>query len=323
VRRPRPAATLLAAAALALLVLGTGGCSMKRFVAGQVGNALSDGGDVFTRDDDPELVRDALPFALKTIESLLDIVPKHQGLLLTACQGFSQYSLAFVESEADEVALTDRRTAEAMRGRALKLYQRAFEYGLRGLEVRHRGIRERLIADPEAAVAGLGKRDLPMLFWTAAAWGSAISIGRDRPELTADLGVVTAMVRRSLAIDETYEDGAIHEAMIVLESLPEFMGGSPQRARAHFERAVELSHGTTPTPYVLLAGSVSVAQQDRAEFDRLLNAALAIDADARPKNRLESVLMRRRAEMLLDRADELFLEPLPEGSDTPSKEDTR
>jgi len=317
--RSRLRAPLALAASLAVL-LAAGGCSMKRYVAGQVGNALAEGGDVFTRDEDPELVRDAMPFALKTIESLLEIVPRHEGLLLAACQGFSQYGIAFVESEADVVALTDRRAAGAMRERALKLYLRALDYGLRGIEVRHRGIRERLMLDPEAAVAELGARDLPMLFWTAAAWGSAISLGRDRPALTADLGVVTAMVRRSLAIDEDYEDGAIHEAMIVLESLPEFMGGSPVRAREHFERAIALSDGTKPTPYVLLAGTVSVAQQDRTEFERLLHQALAIDPDARPHARLESILMRRRATMLLDRADELFLEPLPDEADTPGED---
>jgi predicted anti-sigma-YlaC factor YlaD len=307
--------------ALALLVLATG-CSMKRFVAGQVGSSIASGGDVFTRDDDPELVRDAIPFGLKTMESLLEIVPRHEKLLLAACQGFAQYGFAFVESEADEVAATDHARAEAMRARALGLYLRGLAYGLRGLEVRHKGIADRLRANPDAAVATLGRRDLPMLYWTAAAWGSAISVGRDRPEITADLAAVQAMMRRTLALDEDYEDGAVHEAMIVLEALPEFMGGSPERARTHFRRAVELSQGRKATPYVLLAGSVSVAKQDRAEFERLLRDAVAVDPDARPRSRLETIVMQRRAAMLLERADDLFLEPVPADADTVSPEES-
>ena len=303
-------AVLLVALAAGLAAVSTG-CSIKRMVAGSIGNALAGGGTTFTSDDDPELVRDAIPFGLKTMEALLEIVPKHRGLLLAACQGFAQYAFAFVESDADALADTDRRASEAARARALRLYLRARDYGLRGLELRHRGIGARLQREPEAAAATLDPRDLPLLFWTAGAWGSAISAGRDRPELVADLAAVTAMMRRALELDETYEAGAIHEAMIVVEALPEVMGGSPERAREHFQRAVAHSEGRKATPYVMLASSVSVAQQDRAEFERLLNDALAIDPDARPESRLETLVGQRRARSLLEREDELFLEAEP------------
>ena len=39
-----------------------------------IGDALS-GGGVYTSDEDPELIREALPFGLKTYESLLDVSP--------------------------------------------------------------------------------------------------------------------------------------------------------------------------------------------------------------------------------------------------------
>ena len=71
--------------------------------------------------------------------------------------------------------------------------------------------------------------------------------------------------------------------MIVMESLPPAMGGSPQRAHQHFQRAVELSGGLTRCPYVTLAQSVSVAAQNRAEFRDLLDKAIAIDPDRDPQ----------------------------------------
>jgi predicted anti-sigma-YlaC factor YlaD len=318
---PPPAKMPGARAALALLLAvslaaGSGGCSIRKMVAGKIGDGIAQGGSVYTTDDDPQLVREAIPFGLKTIESLLEIVPKHQGLLLAACQGFAQYAYAFVEADAEALADTDRQAAEAARARALKLYLRARDYGLRGLEARHRGITERLRRDPEAAVAKLGRKDLPLLFWTAGAWGQAIAAGLDHPALVADLGAVNAMMRRSLAIDEGYMDGAIHEAMIVVESVPEFMGGSPERAREHFRRAIALSDSENATPYVMLASSVSVAQQDRGEFERLLHRALAIDPDARPESRLETLIGQQRARRLLAREDELFLEAEPTEGDT-------
>ena len=77
------------------------GCSLKTMAVKTVANTLSDSGDVFSRDDDPELVRDAVPFALKLDESILESVPKHEPLLVSTCAGFTQYSYAFVETDAD------------------------------------------------------------------------------------------------------------------------------------------------------------------------------------------------------------------------------
>jgi TRAP transporter T-component len=75
------------AAVCSALLLSTG-CSIKRVAINKLGNALASGGSTFTSDDDPELVEAAIPFGLKTYESLLAESPKHAGLLLAAAQGF-------------------------------------------------------------------------------------------------------------------------------------------------------------------------------------------------------------------------------------------
>ena len=43
-------------------------CSLKTMAVKTVANTLAEPGDVFTRDNDPELVRDALPFGLLRLE---------------------------------------------------------------------------------------------------------------------------------------------------------------------------------------------------------------------------------------------------------------
>ena len=252
------------------------------------------------------------------MESLLAMVPDHEGLLLTCCRGFTQYAFAFVEMDADAAERTDRERASRLRERALNLYRRARGYGLRALERRHHGIAAQLESQPERAVARLGLKELPVVYWTAAAWGSAISIGKDRPELVADIASVKALMGRAIALNEGYESGVIHEAMIVLEALPAMMGGSNQRAREHFERAVELAHGDRVAPYVMLAQSVSVQTQNRAEFERLLKRALEIDPNRNLQTRLETLTLQQRARALLEREDELFLD-----SDTTHVEESR
>jgi len=316
VRPPRsvPGMTARARRALAgLLVLlalplALSSCSIRRWAVKGVADTLSGGVDVYGTDEDPELVGDALPFGLKTMESLLSVVPDHQGLLLSLCRGFASYSNAYVQAEGDLLVNTDYARAARLHQRALRLYLRARDYGLRGLELRYRGVGDQLRLDPARAAARIQRRDLPMLYWTAAAWGSAISLGKDRPELLADLPAIRALMERGLALDESYEGGAIHEAMILLDALPEAMGGSEASARRHFARAVELTHDTKASPYVTLAQSVSVLRQDRAEFEALLGRAIEFDPGADPARRLAATVTQRKARALLERGDEFFLD---------------
>lgn len=292
---------------LMLLLVVVSGCSVNKMAANKLGDALAESGDVYSSDEDPQLVREALPFALKTMETLLETVPEHAGLLEATCSGFVQYAYAFVETDAEKIESEDWAAAQAMRERALKMYLRAKRYCLRGLELKHEGISARLPVEPESAAAEIGADEIGLLYWTGAAWGAAVSIGIDRPEIVADVDAVRALLRRGLEVDESYGDGAIHQVMISIEALPEAMGGSQTKAREHFDRAVELSNGLQAGPYVTLAGSVSVANQDYPEFRGLLDEALAIDPDAAPSYRLVNLITQERASILLERAEELFL----------------
>jgi predicted anti-sigma-YlaC factor YlaD len=316
-RAPR---LVLALVLLLLLPLALSSCSVKRWAVRSVANTLTGGVDVYGTDEDPELVRDALPFGLKTMESLLAVAPDHEGLLLTLCKGFTQYSYAFVQAEGDLLVNSDYPQATRLHDRALKLYLRARCYGLRGLEKHCRGISTELQLDPVKAAARIQKRDLPMLYWTAASWGSAISLGKDHPELLADLPAIRALMERGLALDEDYEGGAIHEALILLDALPEAMGGSEARARGHFARAVALSKDTKASPYVTLATTVSVLKQDRREFETLLNRALEFDPDRDPAQRLVTIVLQRKARALLDHEDEFFVDESAPSDTTQTQE---
>lgn len=295
---------------LALLAGVAGaGCSVRRMAVNALGDALAGGTAGWAADEDVELIRDATPFALKTIETLLAESPRHRGLLLAAASGFTQYAYAFVHSEADYIEDDQLARATAMRRRAVRLYLRAKTYGLRGLEVAHPGLGERLLANPAAAVALTRREDAPLLYWTAAAWGAAISLAKDDAELAADLPAVEALARRALALDESQGEGAVHDFFIAFEGgRPAAAGGSAERARHHFEQAVALSRGLRAAPYVTLAESVCVAQQNRAEFEALLQRALAVDLDAAPALRLANQVAQRRARWLLARSAELFLD---------------
>lgn len=297
-------------AAMVAFCLTLTACSLQKVAVGRMGDALAQSGTTFASDDDPELVRDALPFALKLMESLLAEDPRHEGLLLATARGFTQYAYAFVQQDADRAEEVDYALAQAHRARAKKLYLRARDYALRALEVPHPGLRARLQADPQVATAQVGKEDVPALYWAAAAWGSAIALGKDDPDLIADVPIVEALIDRALALDESWGEGSIHSFLITYELARAGAGAERfDRARVHFERAVALSRGGLASPFVSYAENVAVAQQDLELFRATLESALAIDPDARPELRLENLVMQDRARWLLDRVDSLFLIP--------------
>ncbi len=284
------------------------GCSLRSIAVNSLGNALARGGSNFASDDDPDLVGEAIPFGLKTMEGLLLEAPRHKGLLLAAASGFTQYAYGWVQLEADLGEAQDLAKATAMRDRARRLYLRALEYGLRGLEVDFPGLRERLRRDPEAALARMKKEHVPLLYWTAAAWGAAIALKVDDSELSADQKLAEALARRALALDETWDAGTIHDFFIAYEAGRASVGGSMERAREHFDRAIRIANGRRAFPYVTFAESASVGRQNRQEFKALLEQALALDASRPSDYRLANVLAQKRARWLLSRTDDLFVE---------------
>ena len=293
-----------------VLSLFASGCSVRKFAIRKLGDALAQSGTTFSSDEDPELIKDALPFSLKLIESLLAESPRHRGLLFAASSGFTQYTYAFVRQEADEMEPKDVTVALEMKVRARRLFLRARNYGLRALEINHRGFGAALNANAKQALKAAKPEDVPLLYWTAASWGLAMTLSKNDMELIADQPTVEALIDRALELNEAFEQGAIHSFLISYEMARQGGEGDPAaRARHHFDRAMALSGGFQAGPLVALAESVSVAKQNRREFQSLLERALAVDVNARPEFRLVNLMMQRRARWLLSRIDELILDP--------------
>jgi predicted anti-sigma-YlaC factor YlaD len=303
-RSRRPGAP--AAVALALVLLP--GCSIRSLAVNKVGDALAGTGTSVASDDDPELVGAAVPFGLKTMESLLEQSPRHRGLLLASASGFVQYAYGFVQLPADLVEAQDLARATELRERARRLYLRGRDYGLRGLELELPGLRAALARDPKAALAGAGKRQVPLLYWTAMGWAGAMALKVNDSELSADQPLVEALARRALELDPCWGLGSIHEFFVSWEAGRSSIGGSLERAREHFEEDLRCAQGRRAFPYVALAESVSVAKQDKAQFRELMEKALAQDVSRPDDQRLANLLAQKRARWQLGRLDELFIE---------------
>ncbi len=292
---------LVCVAAVAVLT----GCSIKRMAVDIVADAITGGGTSFQSDEDPELVREALPFGLKTYESMLEVSPQHRGLLLASARGFAAYAY-LLQNEADQLEDTDLPRARKMHVRARKLYLRGRDYALRGLEANHPGFKVRLFTDRAAALGDTTRKDVSFLYWAGAAWAGALGAAKDDLELLAELPVAGALVRRVLELDGTFDDGAAHEFLVAYEgSRP---GGSAKQARRHYQLAVSQSKGGRASVHLALAEAVSQPQQNLVEFKSMLAAALAVEPEKFPQFRLVNSVAQTRARWLRARIPALFVE---------------
>jgi tetratricopeptide (TPR) repeat protein len=297
-------------ALLALLALSPilNGCFIKSIAVNSVADGLAGEGDTFSSDNDPQLVGDAIPFSLKFMESILAATPNHTALLETLCQSFTEYGYAYIQTEADYVADADYNKARELRIRAKKLYQRALEYGLRGLDTRHDHFSQKIMTDPKAAIKDTNKDDLDLLYWTGVSWMAEISIGKDDPELVSDIPQAEAMIYRVETLDPDYNNGSLQAFLITYEAgKPTLMGGSIKKAKEHYEKAVSLSKGLSASAYLNYAEAIDLKEQNREHFEEMLNKVLDIDVDKDKKTRLVNLIMQKRAKWLLSRLDTLFV----------------
>ncbi len=305
----------------ALLLVLVAGCSINQIAVNALANALAGGegdeGSVFTADDDPELVGDALPFALKLYETILEQTPEHEELLLATGSGFVSYANAFVATPASMLPFEEWDRREAMQARAKRLYLRGRGYLVRGLEARYAGFREALFdADRQAVFAYLGRMrrdDVPFLYWIGASWVAAFALDPFDLDLAFTVTRAEPLMLRALDLHEEFNDGAIHDFLVqYYAGLPDSMGGDKAKAEYHHARALEIAAGRLAGPYVSYAEAVVIPRQDVDLFVDLMNRALAVDPDDHPAARLINILTQRKARWYLQNIEDFFLLDWPE-----------
>jgi predicted anti-sigma-YlaC factor YlaD len=296
-------------------------CSINQIAVNALADTLAggDGGgaSVFTTDDDPELVGDALPFALKLYETILAESPDHEGLLLATGSGFVSYANAFVATPASMLPYEEWERQETMQARAKKLYLRGRGYLVHGLDVRYPGFGEALFANDASAVKPyleqMDESDVPFLYWIGAGWVAAFALDAFDLDLAFSVSRAEALMVRALELDGEYSDGAIHDFLVqYYASLPESMGGDKEKAEYHHRLALEIADGRLAGPYISYAEAVLIPRQDAGSFVELMEKALAVDPDAYPPARLVNTLAQRKARWYLENIEDHFLLDLPE-----------
>jgi len=282
-------------------------CSINKMAINMVSNALTGQGstDVFTGDSDPQLVGDALPFAIKLYETLLAQNPNHQGLLFTTGSLFVMYANAYIQGPAEMLPSYEYEQREAALHRAKLFYLRGYEILMRALDLKYPGFKSASTDDGtmKSLLAKCKKEDAGLLYWAVAGGLSAYSIDILDFHLSAHLPEWSAMIQRAYELDPDYDVAALDEFFIIFyASLPEGIGGDKERAQYHFNLAVEKTNGNAAGAFVSYAQLICIPAEDYDTFVECLEKALAIDLDLNPSSRLVNIISQRKAKWLLENA---------------------
>lgn len=298
--------------ALGLLAASSVGCDLTRFTANSTANMFGRAASGLERHFDYELAGDALPGNILQLEGVFRIVPDNEELGVTLIRAYTSYGFGWVE---DDMQIAQDRgdldEEERLMGRARLLYERGRNVGIHLMRLRDPGIDDALTGGHEGFVEYIhahydGPEDVPLLFWTGYAWGSAINAGRDDPEMVLSLPFARTLVERAVELDESYFNySGLTFLGVVNASLPPALGGNPDRAREYFERALEMTDRKFFTVHVSYARTYAVQVQDRNLFIRLLREVVD-GGDPEPSARLANQIARRRAIRWLERTDMLF-----------------
>ena len=270
------------------------GCSLKKLAVRQVADLMKGGFPAYMKETDSALIRDAMPANLKLIDAMLENDPENEELLVLACQGYAAYAFLFMEEENPE--------------RAKNLYMRAQKYGFSLMKQRD------LMPDNQfdlnawnQKIVHATQKDLPGVFWTAFAWGGRIQLDRESPVSIADLPLVFALAEQAEALDPSYWFAGPDTFLgFYYGSLPVMLGGKPEKAKLHFESALNITHRNFLMIQVLYARSYAVLTQDRMLFNSLLEEVIRNTDDTLPEAALSNAIAREKARRLMEKADELF-----------------
>lgn len=298
------------------MVLFLSGCSINSIVSNALSESLGGSGDSvnpFLSDNDPELVGEALPFALKVFDLLIYSDINDPPVLLVAGQSYIAYSSVYLQSKALILPRSEIEQQDVLLSRAKNLYLRGGEYCMQALEMRHPGFGEALLnLDDDAAptpLSNLTTEDVPYLYWAALGLLGAFSVDTFDFELAIKVRHAAAMMNEAFRLDPEYNQGALHEFYITYYSaLPAALGGSVEKARHHFREAVRLSNNHSVSAYVALATGVAIPAQDVAEFKELLNKALEVDIEGDVNRTLLNVVKKREAQWYLENAERFFID---------------
>lgn len=276
---------------LLMLAGALSGCAS--LVSGAASDFAEDLSAAVLNQDDPQTAKAAIPSYMVLVDSLIEGNPDEPKLLAAAANLYASYGAVFAEEPA----------------RAARLTARARRYGLRAMCLRYEDAcdwRSDNYEEFAQSLAGVDTRDAEFLYTYGVATLAYLRAHSDEWDTLAELPQVEALFQRYLEIAGDEASPSTHTYMGILLTLrPPALGGKPEEARKHFEKAIAMTDGRDLSAKVEYARGYAKLLYERELHDRLLGEVLEADPYADGLT-LSNVLAQEDARVLLAEADAYF-----------------
>ena len=228
--------------------------------------------------------------------------PADIGGLVKACSLMTIYRYGFTMEAADRLIEEDDPSGKMKYREAHMDFIKAFQFGEKALEKKHSWFSDWFSGDIDT-VPYFDLQDVPILYWTGAALGGAISSSRGNPKWVIQLPGVGKLFESALALNPNWNAGALYSAMISFSMSRSDLGDSAAEVAGEFlSSANKASGGFHAGAQLTFAETVLVKSQNKDAFLIRVNAVL----NKERQNEITDVIVRKRAEWLLTRTEDLF-----------------
>ena len=235
---------------------------------------------------DIQLVCDGAPSYLLMVDSFIAANPDDEDFLRIGSQSFIGYvnALGQCGANAERIKVNSEK---------VKLYSMQLLDEAAGLVKDRKNFDNRL--------AKLNKGDIPSIFWGGFGLLTWIQQQNGSPAAMAQLVTVEKVMARIIELDETYHAGAAHLFFGgYLATKPPLLGGDPEKAKAHFEKALAIADRKFLLTQLTYAQTYARSKFDRKLHDSLLKEVLEFDLATAPEYSLSNRIAQEKAKALLE-----------------------
>lgn len=274
---------------IATLVL-MGCSSIQSSVSEGLAKSLSAG---ISSQSDVEMVKAGIPSYLLMIDGMILQDPENASLYMA---GVKLYGTLANFVKDDPVRLT-------------YIVDRAFHYSEQLMCLTNDewcGLSDQTYDTFRESIGKMDSDEVDLLYLYAVSWASNVEAHKSDMVAISNLPKIKAAMQRVLQLDESYDRGGAHLYLGVLESLiPPALGGKPDIAKTHFDRAIEINKGRHLMASVMYAEYYARILFKRELHDKLLKQVLA-ETPQEEGLTLANTVAQQRAKQLLDSAEEYF-----------------
>ena len=254
--------------------------------------------------DQPELVSIYFEKKIKKLEkSDMTSLDQQRALMRTKVE----YGFGIIMEHADRLIDVDYSSSLDKYKKANIIFKDARDSGISILNDRYSNFNEWIRRGVELQFTN---NDIIDLYWLAAAYGGAISSSRGDPFELIHLPKVGRILRKCIELDPEWNNGAVYSAMMSFTSTRTDISEDLLRDSVdfYFNKAILYSDSLDAGPFLAYAESIHKTYQERKEFEDKLNYVINMKTKSRSKYELPNLIAKNRAEWLLSKTDDYFLE---------------